>query len=90
MAKYLVRQRRDGTPIGIHSSGAYYYLPDGKRFQADGVASVMSKSKDDTWDEFVMDKSYKSPDHNGKWMQFDSNADSLPEALQEARAAVGH
>jgi hypothetical protein len=75
-------------PIGIHSVDAFYYTPEGKQFQGDGVTTVMNRNMDESWDEYVGEKSFKTPDYNGKWMQFSSNAASLPDALQEARQAV--
>lgn len=87
MAKFLLHQSRDGSPLGVfNEDGDHYYFQNDTAMEEYGVAVNAQRSPNTNWDDWVEQMASKSPSPNGgMWDEYNHVDTDLESVLLDAR-----
>lgn len=84
MSKFLIHQKRDGTPVGVFNETDHYYRSTDAHHERYGIAVVSSRGYAFTWADFVEQQASKTPGPTAMWDTYDSDKAMLADVLDDA------
>lgn len=85
MAKYLIHQKRDGTPMGVFSDKEHLYFEHHKSHETYGLAVIDSRGLATPWPEWAEAQASKSPGPTDMWDLYEHEPAPLLTVLMDVK-----